>query len=382
MLLLPALRERVEEVVVAEQGKRAPKADIAVYQIGNDPTTCAWIVDALRERPGVVVLHDFVLHHLIAGITIGRRDPRAYLAAMEREFGVPGRLLALGMLDNLLPLLWETQPERFPLATPVLDLAQGVIVHSHYVERKVRETGYAGIVRRIPLQAWPVTEVEPADLHGDPLIGCFGNLNMNKRIPQLLEAFAELRKRRPGARLLLVGRAVERFDLSRRLDRLGLGDSLIREEFVPEERFWALMAACDVLVNLRSPTMGETSGAVLGALSLGKAMIVSDIGWFSELPDSVALKIPVDALEVPALAGALELAADHARELGDAGRAYVREQHDLGHVADEYVAMLEEVAGAEAVTDAVLWRLAEAAAESGVTDTREIIRRAREAAIL
>ena len=45
-----------------------------------------------------------------------------------------------------------------------------------------------------------------SDVSGDPLIGCFGFLNMNKRIPQLLEAFASLRRRRPGARLLLAGR--------------------------------------------------------------------------------------------------------------------------------------------------------------------------------
>ena len=45
---------------------------------------------------------------------------------------------------------------------------------------------------------------------------------MNKRIPQLLEAFTLLRERRPGARLLLVGAATERFDLDRRLERLGL----------------------------------------------------------------------------------------------------------------------------------------------------------------
>ena len=57
-----------------------------------------------------------MLHHLIAGITIGRGNGRGYLDAMERELGVAGRLLGLGVLDNLLPLLWETQPERFPLA--------------------------------------------------------------------------------------------------------------------------------------------------------------------------------------------------------------------------------------------------------------------------
>ena len=127
-LLLPALRERID-VVVAEQGKRAPAADVALYHVGNDPDAHGWIVDALYKRPGVVVLHEYVLHHLVAGITIGRRDGRGYLDAMERELGVAGRLLGLGVLDNLLPLLWETQPERFPLAGTILEHAQALIAH-------------------------------------------------------------------------------------------------------------------------------------------------------------------------------------------------------------------------------------------------------------
>lgn len=381
-LLLPALRERVE-VVVAEPGKRAPRADVALYHVGNDPDAHGWIVDALREQPGVVVLHEYVLHHLIAGITIGRGNGRAYLEAMERELGVAGRLLGLGVLDNLLPLLWETQPERFPLAGTVLDAATGLIVHSRFVERRAREAGFGGPLWRIPHPVWPMDDVVSEDNYaGEPLIGCFGNLNMNKRIPQLLEAFAALRERRPGARLLLVGAAAERFDLDRRLERLGLGEGVVREDYVPEERMWALMAQCDVLVNLRYPTMGETSGSVIRALALGKPLLVSDVGWFSELPDDVALKIPVDEYEVPTIAAALGLAADRAAELGDAARAYVRREHDLGHVADAYVRALEEAAGGDAVADAVLWRIAEAAADVGIDDPSELARRAREAGIV
>src|SRR6478752_7679247 len=177
-LLLPALRERVE-VVVAEPGKRAPAADIALYHLGNDPDAHGWIVDALLARPGVVVLHEYVLHHLVAGVTIGRGDGRGYLAAMERELGVPGRLLGLGVLDNLLPLLWETQPERFPLAGTILEHARALIVHSSYVAERARAVGYGGPLWRIPHPVWPMTTVEPAtDVSGDPLIGCFGFLNM------------------------------------------------------------------------------------------------------------------------------------------------------------------------------------------------------------
>jgi glycosyltransferase involved in cell wall biosynthesis len=382
-LLLPALRERIEEVVVAEPGKRAPRADIALYHVGNNPEAHGWIVDALRARPGVVVLHELVLHHLIAGITIGRGNGRAYLDAMERDFGVPGRLLGLGILDNLLPLIWETQPDRFPLNGTILDLAQGLIVHSAYVENGARAAGYGGPIWRVPHPVWPDEPVEPAAIGGDPLIGCFGHLNPNKRIPALLEAFAAFRQRRPGARLLLVGEATERFDLDRRLERLGLGgDELVREQRVSEDRFQSLMAACDVLVNLRSPTMGETSGSVIRGLALGKPMLVSDVGWFSELPDDVALKIPVDDYEVPTMAAALELASQHGAALGKAASAYVHEVHDLGSVADAYTAAIEEAAGGEAVTAAVLHRIAVGAAGIGFDDPAELARLAREAGLV
>jgi len=375
-LLLPALRERVD-VVVAEPGRRAPAADVALYHIGNDPDAHGWIVDALRERRGLVVLHEYVLHHLIAGITIGRKDGRAYLDAMERELGVAGRLLGLGVLDNLLPLLWETQPERFPLAGTILDRADGLIVHSRYVAANVRAAGYPGRLWQIPHPAWPMALVTAArDVSGDPLIGCFGFLNMNKRIPQLLEAFASLRVRLPGARLLLVGAAGERFDLSRRLERLGLTDGVDRLDYVPEERMWSLMAACDVLVNLRYPTMGETSGSVIRALSLGKPLIVSDIGWFAELPDDVVLKVPADEFEVATLEAALAFAVRHSEQLGAAGRAYVEREHALPRVADAYAEAIRVTAGGDAVNDAVLRRIAEAAAEVGITDAAALARAA------
>jgi glycosyltransferase involved in cell wall biosynthesis len=380
-LLLPALRERID-VVVAEPGRRAPSADIALYHVGNDPDAHGWIVDALHQRPGLVVLHEYVLHHLVAGITIGRGNGRGYLDAMERDLGVAGRLLGLGVLDNLLPLLWETQPERFPLSGIVLDRAQGLIVHSDYVGDRARAAGYGGRLWHVPHPAWPMGEVEPAtDVSGDPLIGCFGFLNMNKRIPELLEAFALLRRERPGARLLLVGGAGERFDVQRRLERLGLNDGVERMDYVPEDRMWSLMSACDVLVNLRYPTMGETSGSVIRALALGKALLVSDVGWFAELPGDAVLRVPVDDYEVATIAAAIGVAADHNAALGAAARAYVAREHDLGRVADAYVAALETAAGGTAVDDAVIMRVAEAASELGVTDLAQVAERLREVGI-
>ncbi len=376
-LLLPALRKRLD-VEVARPGRfrRPPRADLAVYHVGNDPHAHGWIVEALRRRPGVVVLHELVLHHLVAGLTLARGDAAGYLDAMERDHGLAARLLAHGVLDNRIPPLWETRPEEFPLAGEVLRQATGLIVHSRTVEEGARRQGFTGPIWRIPHPAWPVPAVEPAAVDGRPIFGAFGHQNESKRVPQLLAAFARLRERRPEARLLLVGSG------SARVAGSELPAGVARDDYVDEPRLWALMAACDAIVSLRSPTMGETSGTAVRALSLGKPLVVSDVGWFSELPDDAALKVPVDGREVETLAAALELLADDSaarRAIGEAARALAVREHDLERVADLYAAALEEAAGGDAVRDAVLGAVAAAAADVGVgpdaPGARELARR-------
>ena len=386
-LLVPALGERLDVTVVRRGRKRAPRGiDVSLYHVGNNPDAHAWIVDALRRRPGVVVLHDFVLHHLVAGMTVGRRDGHGYLDAMEREHGVVGRLLAHGVLDKRIPPLWESRPEDFPLAWFVLEHATGVIVHSGTVRDLARGAGYAGPVWVVPHPAWPVPALEPERVASGPVVGCFGVVNASKRIPELLRAFARVRERHPQATLLLVGPTSPGFDLDRRLQRLGLADDgLVREGWVDEKRLWALMAGVDACVNLRHPTMGETSGNVIRSLSLGKPLVVSDVGWFSELPPEVALKVPVDESEVETLTAALELLVtreDVRQEMGAAAAELARREHDLGRVADRYAGALEDAAGGGTVADSVLREVSEAAADVGISpdaaEAEEIARRLAE----
>jgi glycosyltransferase involved in cell wall biosynthesis len=386
-LLVPELEKKVELTVVRRGRKRAPRGtDVCLYHVGNNPDAHAWIVDALRRRPGVVVLHDFVLHHLVAGMTVGRRDGHGYLDAMEREHGVVGRLLAHGVLDKRIAPLWESRPEEFPLPWLVLQHATGLIVHSRTVRDLVRAAGYGRPVSVVPHPAWPVPAVAPQRAADGPVVGCFGVVNSSKRIPELLRAFAMLRSKVPTATLLLVGPTSPGFDLDRRLQRLGLDASgLVREGWLDENRLWSLMAGADVCVNLRHPTMGETSGSVIRSLSLGKPLVVSDVGWFSELPGEVALKVPVDETEIDALAAGLELLVtreDVRRQMGAAAAGLAAREHDLGLVAERYVAALEEAAGGEAVADAVLRDVSKAAADVGIdpdaAEAGEIARRLAE----
>jgi hypothetical protein len=114
------------------------------------------------------------------------------------------------------------------------------------------------------------------------------------------------------------------------------------------------------------------------ALSLGRPLVVTDIGWFAELPDDVVVKVPLGENEVDTLVDALER-ADAA--LGARGRAYAAREHDVERVAEAYAAALEEAAGGTAVRDAVLSEVAHAAGEVGLSDTAELGRRLREVGI-
>lgn len=377
----------MDVAVVARGASKAPRdTDVALYHVGNNPDAHGWIVDALRRRRGIVVLHEFVLHHLMAGLTLGEGKPESYLSAMQRDAGVVGRLLAQGVVDHLLPPIWEERAHEFPLAGEVLDRADGVICHSHYVEQQAREYGYEGPIWVVPMPAWPTIELRGrlAPEGGFPIVACLGHLNHAKRIPQLLDAFERLRRRSPDALLVLAGSAAPGL----RLDALGPEDGVLRLDYQDENDLWQLLADCDICVSLRWPTMGETSGMAIRALSLGKPLVVSDAGWFSELPDSVAVKVPVDEFEVAMLAAFLErLAADDGlrERMGAAAAEFARREHDLGRVADLYLVALEDMAGGPAVRDAVLGDVARAAYDVGMTaydrELAEVARASREVGI-
>ena len=124
---------------------------------------------------------------------------------------------------------------------------------------------------------------------------------------------------------------------------------------------------------------------MIRSLTLGKPLVVSDVGWFSELPDEVAVKIPVDETESEMLASALELLVtrDDVREaMGRAAGALARRDHDLERVAELYAAALERSAGGEAVNEAVLRDVSRAAADVGISpdaaEAGEIARRLAE----
>src|SRR5262249_22253318 len=125
------------------------------------------------------------------------------------------------------------------------------------------------------------------------------------------------------------GEAHEELPLASLIHSMGLSAHVRHLGFTPIEDFNGYVSACDIILNLRFPTVGESSGTLLRALGMGRAVIVSDIGSFREYPDEICLKAPVDATEEDHLYEYLDLLVsrpDVARGLGVRARQWVERE--------------------------------------------------------
>ena len=351
-LLEPLARlAEVEVFSSAAQCFDAARFDIALYQLGNNACHDFVYRSALRD-PGVLVMHESNLHHLMAEITIKRGDWDAYVRECEYEGGAPARAYA----ERVRRLEVGPDYEGLAMLRRLLENARGVVVHSRFMHDRIRAAGFAGPMAVIPHGAW-IPEEDPSrgalwarhKLGLDettPLIGIFGFLKPYKRIAESLRAFRRLVRLVPNAKMILVGEPHPDFPIEATIRGLGLSAHVRLLGFAEPADFTSYMAACDIVLNLRYPTVGESSGSLVRALGLGKAVLVSEVGSFQELPEDVCLKAPVGAGEEDVIFEYLNLLVsrpDVAGEMGRRARDYVARECSWPAVAKQYAGFLEAV---------------------------------------
>jgi glycosyltransferase involved in cell wall biosynthesis/SAM-dependent methyltransferase len=321
--------------------------DVAVYQLGNNPHH-EFAYEAALRHPGVAVMHEANLHHLVAHRTIVRGDWDEYLREVEFDAGAEAHRYAAEFVRTI-----KRPPDYdIPMLKRVLLSSRAAIVHSAAVEGNLRAHGFSGPVGKIPHGAWLLDGDRLAFrtrlglTEATPLVGIFGFLKPYKRIAESLRAFRRLIRVIPDARMILVGEAHPELPLADMIRSLGLSAHVRHIGFAPIEDFNGYMSACDVVLNLRFPTVGESSGTLLRALGLGKAVVVSDVGSFGEYPDEVCLKAPVDASEEDHIFEYLNLLFSRpevAQSLGARARQWVERECSWESVARRYADFLQAV---------------------------------------
>ncbi len=322
--------------------------DVTLYQIGNNAYH-DFCYEAALEHPGVVVIHEANLHHLIAEITIKRGDWNAYM----RILGEEGGPAALEYAKRVVTLEIPPDYEGVPMLHGLLAASKGAIVHSGCVESELRSSGFTGPIARIPHGAW-IPETSRLNYRGllgvddtTPLIGIFGFLKPYKRIAESLRAFRRLLKVAPEAKMILVGEPHPDFPLQSLIQSLGLAANVRVLGFQPIQEFVGYLAACDIVLNLRYPTVGENSGTLMRALGLGRAVVVSEVGSFNELPGNICLKAPVDSSEEDHIFEYLNLLVsrpDIRRALGAEAKHWVETECTWPKVARKYAEFLKCIA--------------------------------------
>jgi glycosyltransferase involved in cell wall biosynthesis len=335
---------------------------LTIYQLGNSAHH-DYLWPYLFRFPGLVVLHDARLHHARAAALLRERradDYRAEFAANHPTIDRNLAELAPRGFDNYLYYAW-------PMTRLVASASRAVAVHNRCIADDLREENPRARIEVIRLghgttEAPHGSRSRVRARYGIPddvvVFGCFGGLSPEKRLPQVLGAFAWLRARVPGVHLLLAGTPVEHYGLAADVAGHGLDTCTTLTGYLEDgDELDACIEASDVGLTLRWPTAREVSGPWLRCLALGKPTVILQLRHLADVPSldprdwqpttgpepgdaRAPVAVAVDILdEDHSLRLAMRRLASDTRlrtSLGRSGRRYWRDHHSVEGMVEDY----------------------------------------------
>jgi glycosyltransferase involved in cell wall biosynthesis len=315
--------------------------DLNLYHLGNNQLHRD-IYHRAIARPGVVVLHDAVLHHFF----LGSHDEEAYVEEFVHNYAEWSRPLAAKLWRGRSRSAADVRYFRYPMLRRVAESARVLIVHNPAAAAMVRSAAPTARVVEIPHLFVPPAPVEPWRIErlrqtwglgpSAFVFGVFGHLRESKRIATILKAFRLVRASLPQAVLLMAGDFVSS-DLARAFPESEPG--VIRYPYLPESDFWIAAHAVDACISLRYPAAGETSGISIRLMGIGKPVIVTADAETSLFPTTGCLRIDPGPVEQDMLVEAMRMLIqfpDFGRRIGRLAGTHITSVHAIETVAMRY----------------------------------------------
>ncbi|MGV7240795.1 glycosyltransferase [Caballeronia sp. M23-90] len=346
-------------VVTCDQFEANPtRYDRVLYHFGNS----AFHVEMPRlllKIPGTVVLHDFYLSGLFWTLQATGREPRALDVQIEHSHGI------VGLLEHLCVNSAERSVTKYPCNLSILENANGIISHSKYSRDLARSWYGPNVASRwkvLPLlrnrDCFMARDEARAllNLPTDAFIVCsFGMVAPAFKLNDVIvEAWAQSQLGlQDNCRLVFVGERTDQAFFDERIATLvseGRIAHCSTTGYVSDAEYDMWLSACDVCVQLRAQSRGETSAAVFDGMAAGKQVIINAHATLNEVPDKNVIKVS-EQVSARELSSVLETSyrEPDARELmGRHAAAYIRQHHGPGNVLAGYVAAIEAFALASA----------------------------------
>jgi glycosyltransferase involved in cell wall biosynthesis len=323
------------------------KCDVALYHVGNNALHREIYQRALTQ-PGIVVLHDAVLQHLL----LGALSADQYVEEFVYNYGESSRAQGRQLWEQRARSGADARYFAHPMLKRIATASRAIIVHNPAAAALIHKHARQTPVIEIPHLFEPPDLPSPEETRrfreslgiGEQtlLIGTFGHQRETKRISVLLRAFE--RAGRIDARLLVSGDFVSRA-LESAVAPLLQHPRILRTGYLPEAEMWQYAAATDLCINLRYPSAAETSGIAIRMMGIGKPVIFTASEALARIPVNACLRVPVGSDEEEMLAGYIAwLAANRsaAVEIGKRAAAHIREHHAPQKVASEYWRVLSK----------------------------------------
>lgn len=369
--------DRVHIYPFTQFEKKHNEYERIIYQVGNS-LFHEYMFPFIKKYPGIVVLHDVNLKEVVTAMCSSEKGYEENLRKYLKEEHNVNEIEQ----ESFMP-----DGENFEINGFVTNYAKRIIVHSEYAKRRLLEKEVNRDVVVVPLYSlidkvnnYERSREECGFGNSEVVFGVFGHVHPNKRVLQILPAFAKVHERFPQSKLYFVGKNVLNEAFNYRIKECGIEDSVVVTGYTTLEEFETYMSAVDVCMNLRYPYNGESSASFARLLGKGKCTVVNRIGSFAEVPEDVcvmidSVEIMNEQEEVEQICQAMLYAMDedNRSRIENSAKQYAEEVLDLHKIGRKYIQIINEPYREQRhLTDAFIKKVSERFILHGKYDDNQI----------
>ena len=292
-----SLKKSFKIYSINDYNRLCKKYTFSIFQMGNN-LQHKQIIECFMRYGGILELHDVALHYYLADQTVPQEMDKYYdiLRYCHGESAVNEAKRAFAGES---PVLWE-KSLKYTVIKHYVDRAEAVIVHSDFAKQVVKGIAPSKRVYVIPLFCSEISSTPAVDYYSsrkkigiknELMMSTFGYITDSKRIIPLLRQVAKLKNTIQKDFCFYIVGEVHIPNLQDIVEELQIQDYVRITGKVPLDSFNSYIKASDLCFNLRYPTQGETSAALLRIIGYGKPVVVTDIGSFHEFSEENIYKI-------------------------------------------------------------------------------------------